>query len=111
MSAAATRAARLATCADVEDVADRHSRELGALPDDTARHDRLCELNVIEQALSLARTTFVRDAWAAGKGLSIHSWIYGIEDGLLRDLGMTLTSAEELRVALTAPPAPSPRQP
>jgi len=95
----------------VEDVADRHRTDLDAMPDDTARHDRLCELNVIEQALSLARTTFVRDAWAAGRPLSVHSWIYGIEDGLLRDLGMTLTSAEELRAALTAPPAGSPRQP
>ena len=95
----------------VEDVADRHRPELEGLADDTARHERLCELNVLEQALSLARTTFVRDAWAAGRTLSVHSWIYGIEDGLLRDLGMTLTSAEELRAALTAPPAASPRQP
>jgi carbonic anhydrase len=95
----------------VEDVLDRHHRELDGLADVSARHDRLCELNVIEQALSLARTTFVRDAWSAGRGLSIHSWIYGIEDGLLRDLGMTLTSAEELATALGAPPAPSPKQP
>jgi carbonic anhydrase len=95
----------------VEDVADRHRAELTTLADDTARHDRLCELNVVEQALSLARTTFVRDAWSAGRGLSIHSWIYGIEDGLLRDLGMTLTCTEELHAAMTAPPAPSPRQP
>ena len=95
----------------VEDVADRHRAELAALGNDTARHDRLCELNVVEQALSLARTSFVRDAWSAGRGLSIHSWIYGIEDGLLRDLGMTLTSTEELHAAMTAPPAASPRQP
>jgi len=92
----------------VEDVADRYRVALDRLPDDTARHDRLCELNVIEQALSLARTTFVRDAWAAGRTLSVHSWIYGIHDGLLRDLGMTLTSAGELAAALAAPPAPSP---
>jgi carbonic anhydrase len=95
----------------VEDVADRHRAELAALGDDAARHDRLCELNVNDQTLSLARTSFVRDAWAAGRGLSIHSWIYGIEDGLLRDLGMTLTCTEELHTALTAPPAASPRQP
>ena len=95
----------------VEDVADRHREDLEALPSDAARHNRLCELNVTEQALSLARTTFVRDAWHAGRTVSVHSWIYGIEDGLLRDLGMTLTSAAELENALAAPPPPSPRMP
>ena len=93
----------------VEDVADLHSAELAALPDDQARHDRLCELNAMAQALSVAGTTFVRDAWAAGKTLSVHSWVYGIQDGLLRDLGMTLTSVAELDTAHAAPPAESPR--
>lgn len=90
---------------NVADVADKHRAELDALPDAAARHQRLCELNAREQAISVAQTSFVRDAWLKGQPLSVHSWIYGIDNGLLRDLKMTLTSAEELRAALSAPPA------
>lgn len=89
---------------NVADVADRHRADLGALPDPDARHDRLCELNAREQAISVAQTSFVRDAWLSGQPLAIHSWIYGINNGLLRDLGLTITSSAELEVALAAPP-------
>jgi carbonic anhydrase len=50
--------------------------------------DRLCELNVIEQARNVCQTTVVRDAWTRGQELSVHSWIYSLRDGLLRDLGL-----------------------
>lgn len=86
----------------VEDVAARHHVELGRLPTDAARYDRLCELNAMSQALSVARTTFVRDAWAAGRPLSVHSWIYAVADGLLRDLKVTLTGQADLDTALEA---------
>lgn len=90
---------------NVGDVADKYRAELAALPDSAARHRRLCELNAREQAISVAQTSFVRDAWLKGQPLSVHSWIYGIDNGLLRDLEMTLTSAEELRAVLNTPPA------
>jgi carbonic anhydrase len=56
-----------------------------------ARHRRLCELNVTEQVLHVSRTTVVRDAWARGQALSVHGWIYGVHDGLIRDLGVCVT--------------------
>lgn len=89
---------------NVADVAERHQAELDALPDPDVRHHRLCELNARAQAISVAQTTFVRDAWQRGQPLSVHAWIYGIEDGLLRDLGLTLASAQELAAATAAPP-------
>jgi len=57
------------------------------------KHRRLCELNIVEQAVNVSRTTGVRDAWARGQALAVHGWVYDIRDGLLRDLGMC-TSAE-----------------
>lgn len=90
----------------VEDVAARHHQELEAIAAGPARADRLAELNTMTQALNVARTTFVCDAWDAGRPVSVHSWIYSIHDGLLRDLGMTMTSRDELREILEAGPAP-----
>ena len=60
------------------------------------RHDRLCELNVLEQVVNVARTTVVRDAWARGQSLAVHGWIYGLEDGLLRDIGPTICAPGEI---------------
>ena len=67
----------------------RHERE-------SDRHDRLCELNVLEQVVNVARTTVVRDAWARGQTLAIHGWIYGLQDGLLRDIGPTVSAPGEI---------------
>ena len=58
--------------------------------------DRLCELNVIEQARNVCQTTIVRDAWERGQPLAVHSWIYALRDGLLRDLGFMASSADEV---------------
>jgi len=73
----------------------KHAAELDALPDPHARADRLCELNVREQVLSACRSAAVRGAWASGKELSVHGWLYGLKDGLLVDLGLCVSSAEE----------------
>jgi carbonic anhydrase len=73
----------------VQDVQLRHADELAALADHESRVDRLCELNVVEQVRNLARTTVVQDAWRRGQPLTLHGWIYGLEDGRLRDLGVT----------------------
>jgi carbonic anhydrase len=80
----------------VQDVRSKHHPQLARLPGETQRHDRLCELNVIEQVANVCRTTVVREAWARGQELAVHGWIYGLRDGLLRDLAMCITSEAEL---------------
>ena len=75
----------------VQDVAARHAEELDAIADPAARHDRLCELNVLEQVRNVARTSVVQDAWARGQDLDVHGWAYGVSDGIAKDLGLTLT--------------------
>jgi len=73
----------------VQDVHENHAAELGAIGDATARERRLCELNVMEQVRHVCEATVVQDAWAAGRPLAVHGWIYGVEDGLLRNLNCT----------------------
>lgn len=73
----------------VQDVRHKHQRLVGDNHDEAAC-DRLCELNVIEQVMNVCRTTIARDAWDRGQPLAVHGWIYGIQDGLLRDLNMTI---------------------
>jgi carbonic anhydrase len=70
----------------VNDVRQKHHDTLSTLPADAAV-DRLCELNVIEQARNVCETTIVQDAWARGASLVVHGWIYGLKDGRLNDLG------------------------
>jgi carbonic anhydrase len=70
----------------VQDVARQHAAALDALGG-AARFDRLCELNVLAQARHVSQTTVVQDAWARGQALTIHAWIYSLEDGRLRNLG------------------------
>jgi carbonic anhydrase len=80
----------------VQDVHQKHERYLGEIVSDTERHDRLCELNVLEQVSNVCQTTIVQDAWERGQPLTVHGWVYGLKDGLLRDLGMAVGSPEEL---------------
>ncbi len=80
----------------VHDVVVKHETRLAGIGDETKRHARLCELNVIEQVVNVAQTTVVRDAWQRGQSLTLHGWIYGIHDGLLRDLRMTARDAAEV---------------
>jgi carbonic anhydrase len=80
----------------VQDVSSKHAVAIEGLADDDARVDRLCELNVIEQVLHVARTTVVQDAWARGQSLTLHGWIYRLNDGRLRDLGIEADSAARL---------------
>jgi carbonic anhydrase len=75
----------------------KHHSLLSRFEDDTIRLNHLCELNVIEQVSNVCKTTVVRDAWERGQALSIHGWIYGMRDGLLRDLHTSATSSEEAR--------------
>jgi len=80
----------------VQDVRVKHRALIDALETEKQQHDRLCELNVIEQVTNLSRTTVVRDAWARGQALVVHGWIYDITDGLLRDLDVSVASEQEL---------------
>jgi carbonic anhydrase len=84
----------------VQDVHLKHEKCLGDTLSDTERHDRLCELNVIEQVVNVAQTTVVQDAWERGQPLAIHPWVYGISDGLLRDLGASVTRPGDLTTIL-----------
>jgi carbonic anhydrase len=79
----------------VQDIRDRHAAEIDKRDGDEAV-DRLCELNVIEQARHVCQTTVVRDAWSRGQQLWVHSWIYSLRDGLIRDLEFTVASAAEV---------------
>jgi carbonic anhydrase len=80
----------------VQDVRWKHLAQLDKLKTQTERHNRLCELNVIEQVVNVSQTTVVRDAWARGQTLAVHGWIYDVHDGLLRDLGSGVTSESEI---------------
>jgi len=79
----------------VQDVRERHPNRIRPLYHESHQVDRLCELNVIEQVRNVCRTTIVRDAWDRGQALTVHGWIYGLKDGLLRDLGVTAADSKE----------------
>ncbi|HEY6897883.1 MAG TPA: carbonate dehydratase [Rhodocyclaceae bacterium] len=79
----------------IQDVRDKHAWVLAGEAEDK-RVDRLCELNVLEQVANIAHTTLVRDAWDRGQPLTVHGWVYGISDGLMRDVGIRASSVEEL---------------
>lgn len=81
---------------DVVYVREKNLAALAALDSETERLDRLCEFNVIEQVVNVCSTTILRDAWARSQPVTVHGWIYGLEDGLLRDLGMGIDSPREV---------------
>ena len=89
----------------VKDVRVKHAKQIQALAEDR-RHDRLCELNVVEQVLNVCHSMIVQDAWSRGQELTVHGWIYGLSDGLMRDLGLTVSAPENVgdryRTALAA---------
>ena len=75
----------------VQDVRAKHRSQIDSLPSEAEQHARLCELNVIEQVANVSQTTVVRDAWSRNQSLTVHGWIYGLSDGLLRDLSVTVS--------------------
>ena len=80
---------------EIRDIARLNHAELSAISDEEKRFDRLVEINVAEQAYDLSRTAVVRDAWAKGRKLHVHGWVYSLKDGLIKDLGVTRTKYEE----------------
>jgi len=79
----------------VRDVHHKHEASLMRVADESKRWDKLCELNVVEQVHNVCNTTIVQGAWKRGQQLAVHGWIYGLHDGLLRDLNVCITSNEE----------------
>ncbi|HKP72913.1 MAG TPA: carbonic anhydrase, partial [Pyrinomonadaceae bacterium] len=80
----------------VQDVLQKHEPQVVALNNDAERLNKLCELNVIEQVLNVSRTTIVQGAWERGQELAVHGVIYGLGDGLLRELDICITNQDEL---------------
>lgn len=89
----------------IRDVRQKHQAVL-QVTDENERLDKLCELNVVEQAHNVCHTTVVQEAWEKGQQLAVHGWIYRIQDGILRDMKVTISGPEEIadayRVATTA---------
>jgi carbonic anhydrase len=86
----------------LQDVRQKHERCLASIANDSEASDRLCELNVIEQVANVCQTTIARDAWERGQELAVHGWIYGLQDGLLQDLKITVNDFHETLSAYRA---------
>jgi len=82
----------------VKDVNQKHERYLGEVLPTPKRQDRLCELNVIEQVVNVCETTIVQDAWLRGQDLTVHGWAYRLDTGIVKDLGMSCSSIEEMEM-------------
>jgi len=80
----------------VADVAGKHQGVLEAMGDAELQHDRLCELNALEQVANVCQTTIARDAWSRGQKLVVHGWVYTLRDGRVHDLGLDIAGPEQL---------------
>ena len=80
----------------IREVFAANRAELEAMEDEHARHDRLCELNVIRQVRNVASDVFIREAWLRGQPVSIHGWVYALSDGLVNDMNVTCSGPEDL---------------
>lgn len=85
----------------IQDVRDRHHKMLDGLPEDV-RADALCELNVAEQVVNVAVSTVMVDAWSRGQQVTIHGWTFGVHDGLLQDLSISVDGSKPLDAAYRA---------
>ena len=88
----------------IKDVKHLHQEELDAIGDEDSRVARLCELNVQAQVANVCHTTIVQSAWSRGQSLAVHGWIYGLRDGLLKDLECTVKSADQVAEAYRLKP-------
>lgn len=81
----------------IQDTANLHAHLLSGIEDNGEKLDRLCEMNVAEQVLNVGETTVVQDAWNRGQEVEIHGWIYGLKDGLIRDLDISVSGEAQLK--------------
>ena len=86
----------------IQDVREKHDDCICAIPEETMQLARLCEFNVVEQVSNVCQTTIIDDAWSRGQNLTVHGWVYGIRDGLIRDLNTSAANAAEAKAAYTA---------
>ena len=80
----------------VKDVKHKHRGIIEAIDDHEIRHDRLCELNALEQMINVCESTVVREAWARGQKLAVHAWVYSLRNGRVHDLGLSIDSPNAL---------------
>jgi len=80
----------------IKDIYVRHAVEIDALDSAEKRVNRMCELNVIDQVKAVTHTTIVQDAWARGQQLSVHGWVYGLDNGLVNDLGIHVDNPSQV---------------
>ena len=80
----------------IKDIYTRHRDDVHSLSTDEKRLKRMCELNVIEQVKSLSHTNIIQNAWERGQQLAIHGWIYGLEDGLVKDLDVCIDRVSQV---------------
>jgi carbonic anhydrase len=92
----------------IRDVRCAHEEELAAIDDEAERLKRLCELNVARQVEHVCATTIVQRAWEREQPLAVHGWVYGLRDGLIKDLGVTADGAEEVPPAYRIQGVPDP---
>lgn len=85
----------------IQDVHKKHLALFESIRDESTAVDRLCELNVVEQVLNVCQTTVLQDAWERGDDVTVHGWVYGLNDGLVRDLVTPTSSADEVMPAIT----------
>jgi carbonic anhydrase len=90
----------------IREVCHDHHHELDAIPEERARLNRLCELNVMRQVRNVGSDVFVQDAWARGQALSVHGWVYSLGNGLVKDLDVTVRRPEDLEKLYGPPPHP-----
>lgn len=81
----------------VQDVVKKHDAYLQGFAEEQERHDRLCELNVIEQVMNVAETTVIQDAWAREQEVTVHGWCYSLANGLVKDMEITAVDNETLQ--------------
>jgi carbonic anhydrase len=82
----------------IREIRHDHRQELDAIADPTARHNRLCELNVMRQVRNVGSDVFVTEAWARGQELSVHGWVYSLANGLVNDLNCSISSSADLDI-------------
>lgn len=85
----------------VQDVKKKHHDLVEQASNAEAQHDLMCELNALEQVLNVAQTTVLQDAWERGQQIAIHAWVYGLKDGLVRDLNFCVSSNDDLEQKYT----------
>jgi carbonic anhydrase len=83
----------------IQDVRQKHITLLDRIPDSQTKLNTLCELNVIEQVMNVCQTTVAREAWDRGQNLTVHGWVYGLSDGIVRDLKMSISAHEQAQQA------------